>query len=72
MIMLDIQNAKFTITFLFFNLFLRIQEAVNIIPKIPVIVYAPPEYIECNVDKIIINNKIYSITIINTFPPLFV
>lgn len=58
-IILDTQNAKFTIIFLFSDLLLKIQEIKNIIPKIPVVVYESPAYREYIVDKVTIKSKIY-------------
>lgn len=72
-IILDIQNTKFTARLLSSNLYLKIQELVNTIDRIPFITYVLCKAIAIMVDIVDIKSKIYP-NIIPKFiiPPLFI
>ena len=70
MIILDIQNARFTARLLSSNLCLKIQELANTINRIPFIAYVLCKAIAIIVAIIEIKSKIYSNIIPNLlFPP---
>lgn len=70
MIILDIQNARFTARLLSSDLCLKIQELANTINRIPFIAYVLCKAIAIIVAIIEIKSKIYSNIIPNlSFPP---
>ena len=69
MIILDIQNARFTARVLFSDLYLKIQELANTIDRIPFITYVLCKAIAIIVVIVEIKSKIYPNIIPNLFFP---